>query len=339
MNTATTTPPKEFAFLESEDGGIVFGFGPFNEKPTPPKNESSFYVNQFSLDDPNPWKIPTKVIKIQSLSEVLPCTPNVEIKWNPVIQNDFHEIFSSIKTEIHEDRVIKLVPVVTETGDLLTGTPNDLITPRPSKHGLWNYGYCVSGKGFTGATPERFITKKEQSVSTMALAGTTKTGLENGFKTDTKEIREHELVAGFILDRLDRFGKTSKESRDLLELEDLTHFITSLSLELENEISINHLLAALHPTPAVGHLPHDATLLSYLQIIRAQLGCPSYFGSPFGFLQNGNFHSVVTIRGIFWDNKKVSLPAGCGIIEESEFEKEWEELELKRNSVKKFLGV
>ena len=72
---------------------------------------------------------------------------------------------------------------------------------------------------------------------------------------------------------------------------------------------------------------------------RSLLAAPSRFGAPFGVVVDGEFSSVVAIRNISWSGNDVFLPSGCGVIEESTLANEWEELALKRNSVKDILGI
>ena len=70
---------------------------------------------------------------------------------------------------------------------------------------------------------------------------------------------------------------------------------------------------------------------------RNRLGCPPRFGAPFGLWDNGRFDAIVAIRGVWWKGDKLSIPAGCGIIEASRLVNEWRELRLKREAVKRFL--
>jgi menaquinone-specific isochorismate synthase len=47
----------------------------------------------------------------------------------------------------------------------------------------------------------------------------------------------------------------------------------------------------------------------------------------------------VGIRHICWRGDEVLLPSGCGFIAESDPAREWRELALKRESVKRMFGV
>jgi menaquinone-specific isochorismate synthase len=77
--------------------------------------------------------------------------------------------------------------------------------------------------------------------------------------------------------------------------------------------------------------------MGMLGVWRGRLGCPDEFGAPFGVWDCGKFEAVLAIRGLWWDGKRISLPAGCGIIEASRLVNEWRELRLKRAAVKAFL--
>ena len=80
-------------------------------------------------------------------------------------------------------------------------------------------------------------------------------------------------------------------------------------------------------------------MMRKLQHYRERLGTPVRFGAPFGVRHGGAFHAVVAIRFVSWKGNDVCLPSGCGVIEDSVFESEWQELRLKRDSVKELLGV
>ena len=99
------------------------------------------------------------------------------------------------------------------------------------------------------------------------------------------------------------------------------------------------LIRRLHPTPALGPLPRTEETLKMLAEWRERLGCPTYFGAPFGLLRNGIFRAVVAIRSVHWNGCKIAIPSGCGVIEASRLVNEWRELRLKREAVKTVFGL
>jgi menaquinone-specific isochorismate synthase len=130
-----------------------------------------------------------------------------------------------------------------------------------------------------------------------------------------------------------------REERQLLTLGTIAHFLSSIHVELREEPDLNSLIRLMHPTPALGALPRTRPVLDKLRGYRSQLGAPPRFGAPFGAWVNGSFHAVVAIRHVSWSADRVFLPVGCGVIAASVLEKEWRELALKRNSVKRLLGL
>ena len=52
------------------------------------------------------------------------------------------------------------------------------------------------------------------------------------------------------------------------------------------------------------------------------------------YLAANYLRPMVAIRGLFWQDRTLHLPAGGGLVAGSVFDNEWAELELKRNWVR-----
>ena len=48
---------------------------------------------------------------------------------------------------------------------------------------------------------------------------------------------------------------------------------------------------------------------------------------------------LLALRGVEWDSKGFQLGSGCGLVESSILQREWKELSLKRDQIKKFFGL
>jgi menaquinone-specific isochorismate synthase len=331
---------KDCAFLRLPDGRAWFGWGPFAESAEPPAS-TCFYVNDFSLGDPKPWKTPERLVQVANAgdleaAEIHPprvCWEKPETEW-------FKMAFRRIRRDVLGQRLRKMVPVLTERGKLQDGHLSTLITRvLEAPLGLWSYAFVRHDNGFLGATPELLLDVENRTLRTMALAGTAKPNGAESFVTDAKEIEEHELVAGFLVETLAEVGKVTRGPREVSDAAGLTHFRTELSVALAAAPDLNALVRRLHPTPAVGVLPRDEMGLAKLMEYRRQLGAPAFFGAPFGLLHEGKFHCVVAIRGLGWNGREVALPSGCGIVGGSAFDHEWRELRLKREAVAALLGL
>ncbi len=332
----------DFAFFRLPDGRAWLGLGPFTESEGVPEG-TAFYTNDFDLTDPRPWKKPARLVEVagpESLKEAFAGgSPELRIVWEKPRPEAFKMVFRRIRREVVSGRLIKMVPVVTQSGTV-EGDPATLLQAvMAAPDNLWGYARAANGRGFIGATPELLFQAEGHEVSTMALAGTAKPGHEAAFLTDVKEIQEHEIVAEFLAERLAPLGQVEREARHPCEAAGLRHFQTRLRVHCPTLADPNQLVRLLHPTPAVGCLPRTDEWLAKLREYRALLDVPGFFGAPFGFSHAGAQHFVVSIRALGWEGGRLALPSGCGIVGGSAFDHEWRELRLKREAVVRLLGV
>jgi len=332
---------SETAFFRHPDGGWWLGHGPFRTAATPPEDgTAAFYINDFSLSDRSPWKIPARLERITNLN--LTTAPPPQIAWNLPSGEPFAAVFQEVMEAIRRGAFEKTVPAVTESGAILAGDPlaltRKLSALPPSMTG---YGWIRGDSGFVGATPELLFSAAAGRLQTMALAGTARREEREIFAIDEKEIREHEYVAQTLLAKLADIGMVRRSDRRILDLGPIVHFLTPIDVELySTQIqTLDSLIRRLHPTPALGPLPRTAETMALLLAWRARLGCPAFFGAPFGFLADNKFSAVVAIRGLSWSGGHIELPTGCGVIEASRLVNEWRELRLKREAVKALFGL
>lgn len=203
--------------------------------------------------------------------------------------------------------------------------------------------------GILGATPEDlFEITPCGDVLTMALAGTrskvTDPDVESArvaLWNDPKERVEHQWVIDDIREALSELGELTIEETEVVELPSLLHLKTRIKLKatgysLEN--SYRELVRRLHPTAALGAFPR----MQGWDWLRKQdqTGERGRFGAPLGALWPGKGAlCVVAIRNIQWTHQEFRLGSGCGVIQESVLNREWQELSLKRQSIKRLLGL
>lgn len=142
-------------------------------------------------------------------------------------------------------------------------------------------------------------------------------------------------MAGSILSRLSPYGSVTRTARSVLNLDTLIHFATYLTLEADELLPPDHWIRLLHPTPALGSQPRTEKTLSQLDDWRSRLRCPSHFGAPFGFLEDGDFFCLVGIRSMYWQGRRLALCTGGGVVASSTLTHEWRELKLKRDTVRR----
>jgi menaquinone-specific isochorismate synthase len=332
---------SSMAWLARRDGSVVVGHGPFASSAEPPCAAVAFYLQDFALSDRQPWKIPERFEIVSQADFAARCAqvPPLICEWAALDAVPFSGVFQEVMAAIHGGLFEKTVPVVIESGTAAAPPAAGLIAamvrqPAP----LCSYGWSEGTTGFAGATPELFISLAGLHLETMALAGTARQDDREVFAVDEKEIREHEYVAQTLVAKLTDLGQLERYPRDILDLGSIVHFLTQIGVALDQPQHPEALIKRLHPTPALGPLPRTAETLAKLLEWRQRLGCPPQFGAPFGVIQDGRFDAVVAIRGIWWQDQTLILPAGCGVIEASRLVNEWRELRLKRESVKRFLA-
>ena len=88
-----------------------------------------------------------------------------------------------------------------------------------------------------------------------------------------------------------------------------------------------NLISFLHPTPAVGGVPSEPALT----FLREHEGFDrGWYAGPIGWLdaeRNGEF--MVALRSGVIQGREAALFAGCGLVADSDSEKEYQETQLK----------
>ncbi|MGJ8724444.1 MAG: chorismate-binding protein [Roseibacillus sp.] len=328
----------DWACFATADGRIVLGHGPFEELEECPTEGIAFYRNDFALQSKKPWHRPARVEFVDSLAGLFTQEANSPIQWQDPEAGGFAEVFREVMERIQGGGLEKSVPVVTEVGTW-EGPPTrwqDL--PKQLAQDMRLFGWADGEQGVLSATPEQLFHLDKGLLTTMALAGTARSEERELFGVDEKEIREHEFVAQTLMAKLADFGMVQRKDRQILDLGELIHFHTPIEVELYRPESPETLVRRLHPTPALGPLPRTSETLAALYDWRQRLGCPEWFGAPFGLFMDGTFEALVGIRMTLWQGKQVQIPAGCGVIEPSRLVNEWRELRLKREAVKRVFG-
>jgi isochorismate synthase len=193
-----------------------------------------------------------------------------------------------------------------------------------------------------GATPEILVLKDKQHIfRTMALAGTQK--LAAGLKPANaiwrqKEIEEQSMVVRYIIScfkkiRLREYletGPRTVAAGNLLHLR--SDFCVNMDLagaEFPNLVS--DMLHLLHPTSAVCGQPKETALAFIDQNENYNRRYYSGYLGPVNLLQETNLY--VNLRCLELSETSAILYAGAGITPDSEPDKEWQETELKMQTV------
>lgn len=261
-------------------------------------------------------------------------------QWLEPDLNGFKEgPWFEIQKGFSERGLRKAVPIVFASAEGQISIPELLkrIVATPST--VFPYGVWDQGGGLMGVTPEVLFRRGTDgaTVETMALAGTqAKTEHPARLLADSKERYEHQLVVEDIKDRLVKIGNVAVGSTEVLELPALYHLHTRIQARLSRQIGFEELVKLLHPTPALGVAPRNQ---GFEEILRWSPSERGRFGAPFGVSSPLGEQCLVAIRSVEWQGANVRIGSGCGVVPESQLEREWRELALKRESVKRMLGL
>ena len=188
-----------------------------------------------------------------------------------------------------------------------------------------------------GATPERLIRLRGQTVQVDCLAGSTARGdtehadrrLGEALLRSAKDRREHGLVVRTLREALSSYCLSLQvpEAPRLLRLPDVQHLHTPLQGALPAGSGILDLVARLHPTPGVGGVPRPEALALIRKQERLSRG---WYAGPIGWIDmRGGGEFVVGIRSAVVNGSEAWLYAGCGIVKGSDPRSEYEESCLK----------
>lgn len=335
-------PADAWAWLNGGPAGKFSASGKFTASALPPDDAVGFYVNDFALSDATPWRIPEE----STPAAAAPNCPPPIIAWEQPSPTEFRAVFDELMDAVRDREILKAVPAAvargrSEGGDIAAWVRHVLCRPAGEFHGL-SFAWIQGGRGFGGFTPEILFQIKGRRLTTMALAGTTDAAHAADLTERPKLAREHAVVVDELQKRLAVLGAVTTGQREIVRQGTMRHLRTSLEVTLAEPPSgevLNEIIRLLHPTPALGISPRTGTSMSLLTRCRARMGTPAAFGAPFGVAWPGGALFVVAIRGVFWEGDSVLLPAGCGLVAGSEFDAEWAELELKREWVRRALGL
>jgi menaquinone-specific isochorismate synthase len=193
------------------------------------------------------------------------------------------------------------------------------------------------GQSFIGASPEGLIRLQQGELTADAIAGSAPRGrttvedrqFAQQLLSSTKDRWEHQVVVEAIAQRLEQLGISVCPPSEpaLLLLPNIQHLHTELRGQVPPSIHLLEILAALHPTPAVAGEPLAAACAC---IQRNEPFDRCLYAAPVGWLDAaGNGEWAVAIRSALLDGCLARLYAGAGIVEGSDPQREWAEVQLK----------
>lgn len=268
--------------------------------------------------------------------------PDGRDAWNEAIQSALREIRRGEFEKVVLSRCL----------DLRLGGPVSaeflLRRLRTEGTGRFRFGLRHDERAFVGASPECLFEKRGSRVAVEALAGTFDLGVDPDAEAlvraaehlfaSGKDLEEHALVVRGIVDALRPLAASVEAESwpDVRAAGSLAHLSTAIAADLRDGVSAFDLIAALHPTPAVGGLPREAALRF---IRRHEPESRGLYAAPIGWLEpGGDACLAVGIRSALLWPDRARVFAGAGIVAASDPEAEWEETGAKLRWLGELLG-
>ncbi len=291
---------------------------------------SSFFVNQVFSDEFSNELCPESILKINSFyKDTILDETDTEIDFNTYARH-----FSQMHSAICDNRLEKVILSRIKKAEALQ--PDSIVTLFEELCSLYPHAFIyvvaspVSGI-WIGAGPEVLLKKEDNTLYTVSLAGT----LVNSPETEwsKKEIVEQALVTEYMENKLLQNGvvRYQKNGPYSAEAGQVKHLRTDFTFDQEDlNDKLSHLLSQLNPTPAVCGMPKKEAM----DLIKS---CEdqdrAYYAGFLGPVDKGSFTLYVNIRCMKVCKDHTALYVGGGITKESEVEKEWEETNLKAQTL------
>ncbi|MCK3684509.1 chorismate-binding protein [Maribellus sp. YY47] len=198
------------------------------------------------------------------------------------------------------------------------------------------YLFRIQGHCWMGATPEPLLCSLDNELYTVSLAGTRPYSLENSniANWNNKERMEQEYVTRYIEDVLKRHniqqfrknGPYTKRAGKLL------HLRTDFYIPME-EVGkkIPSLIDSLHPTSAVCGMPMKKSLQFIKSMEKHHREYYAGYLGPVGI--DKELRLFVNLRCMKVLENQLALYVGGGITSDSVAEEEWEETEIKADTL------
>ncbi|MGE5594974.1 MAG: isochorismate synthase [Hyphomicrobiales bacterium] len=188
-----------------------------------------------------------------------------------------------------------------------------------------------------GATPERLVSLHHGRVRAASLAGSRPRAADPAeddrlaaeLFASAKERAEHAVVVEVVREALEPLCTmlTVPREPELMRIPNIQHLYTPVAGQVRPGVDIFGLVAAMHPTPAVGGWPRQASLAAIRELEAMDRG---WYAAPIGWVDlAGEGEFAVALRSALIEPGRATLYAGAGVVAGSDPEQELAETELK----------
>lgn len=207
------------------------------------------------------------------------------------------------------------------------------------------YMYYIDDEERTiiGSSPESFIKKQGDIITTNPIAGTNKRGQteeedkqnEIALITDEKELAEHRMLVDLGRNDLNMIAQTGSVYMPKLmtveRFEHVMHIVSIVEGKIRPEITPLQMITALLPAGTVSGAPKTRAITRIYGSRKRKRGI---YAGGVGYINcNHDLDFALTIRTMVVDNEYVNVEAGCGVVYDSNPQKELKETMIKAKSL------
>src|SRR3954452_13594870 len=115
--------PRDFAFIQTAPGRVFVGWGPFEQSPMRHPSRPAFFIADFFLDDPHPWRHPAswEELSVEEFAARFDDGGAPRVEWQPLALDDFIPFFNAAQDDMRRGDFKKIVPVICESGRVARG--------------------------------------------------------------------------------------------------------------------------------------------------------------------------------------------------------------------------
>ncbi len=211
--------------------------------------------------------------------------------------------------------------------------------------GCYLYGWKRGEATFVGASPELLAERADGWARSIPLAGTAPRGRNDGadvqiaaeLLSSAKDQHEHRVMIDDITERLAPLVNGLTISQPTVEkFRYVQHLVSRITGPVRNGETVLDLAHAIHPTPAVGGVPHDVARSQIEDLEGFDRG---WYAGAVGWMEpNGDGQLAVAIRCALLQGREAILYAGNGIVRDSDPELELQETRWKFRALLRHLG-
>ena len=219
--------------------------------------------------------------------------------------------------------------------------------------------YHTSDKTIVAASPERLLSIHHSDIQSKAIGGTISRNKHSGNKPaplpfflkqsteqtcnelaeSNKLLKEHHFISQSIYQNLDPLCHTLKMpiAPFLMKLHNLYHLETPVQGKLMDKYDLFDCVNALHPTPAVAGIPTQQAKQWLLDNEKYRRG---WYTGAFGWIDanmDGDLSVMLRCALIDINKQAINLFSGAGLVAESDPDAEWQETELKMQTIMEML--